>query len=41
MDSLDLNEFIQIIGFELGERPRIIDDLVTHLTGKILTDQQQ
>ena len=35
-------EFFQYVGLELGERPKIIEDLIYHLTGvKLVSPQQQ
>ena len=36
--SLDFQEFKNLIGYELGERPKIIDDIIQHLTGKKLNE---
>ena len=40
-NSMDFNDFMEHVGMRLGERPRIIDDIIYHLTGRWLTENGQ
>ena len=39
-NSLDFNEFLGLVGHQLGDRPKIIDDIAAYLTNKELNDTQ-